>query len=552
MKSFFLKYPEWALVLLSALVFIPNLASLEVNIMEARNFVTAREMLTDGNWVLTTMDGLPRYEKPPLPTWFTALFASIFGIDNLWALRLPSAIMGILLVLFLFKISKKLQLSTKQSLWSALIAATSFYIVFASRNGTWDIFAHSFMLMGLYYFIRFCQEEKKLWNNSLWAGIFIGISFLSKGPISHYGLMLPFLIAFLVVYGKDTQWSSKRFWLLGVMVGVATASSAWWWLYIQWYDAESLARITERETNNWTQYNVKPFYYYWNFFIQSGLWTIPALMSLLYPYLRNKTQTPKAYLFAFLWTISAVVLLSLIPEKKARYLLPVLIPLALTCSFYIIYIIKNYPQFIQKWERWPIRIHFLIIALVCLFVPWVMGFKLTKVFNENTGLFIGFGMGLIVVGAVVLRAVYQKNIEKALSYNIVLILLLVFLGIPLSQKIIVNKNYKSIAYLEKREQSKGLKVYSLFGVAPEFVWDYGKPIPKIIVYDEKSLPKEDSFGVLQFYQQSQELSRQLPNYQWEWVETFDLNRVPKDAKAYKERLKADYYILRKIPKDSID
>lgn len=45
--------------------------NLPVSIMEARNFITAREMITDGNWLLTTMNGLPRYEKPPLPTWLT-------------------------------------------------------------------------------------------------------------------------------------------------------------------------------------------------------------------------------------------------------------------------------------------------------------------------------------------------------------------------------------------------------------------------------------------------------------------------------------------------
>ena len=35
--------------------------------MEARNFIVAREMLTEGNWLLTTMNDVPRYEKPPFP-----------------------------------------------------------------------------------------------------------------------------------------------------------------------------------------------------------------------------------------------------------------------------------------------------------------------------------------------------------------------------------------------------------------------------------------------------------------------------------------------------
>ena len=74
---------------ISLFLFLPHLDVLYENIMEARNFNTAREMLEHNNWVLTTMNGEPRYEKPPLPTWLTAISGAIFGLDQIWALRLP-------------------------------------------------------------------------------------------------------------------------------------------------------------------------------------------------------------------------------------------------------------------------------------------------------------------------------------------------------------------------------------------------------------------------------------------------------------------------------
>ena len=74
--------------------------------MEARNFVTAREMITDGNWLLTTMNGEARYEKPPLPTWLSAISASLFGISA-FAMRLPALFMVFLLGLFCYKICFK-------------------------------------------------------------------------------------------------------------------------------------------------------------------------------------------------------------------------------------------------------------------------------------------------------------------------------------------------------------------------------------------------------------------------------------------------------------
>lgn len=43
------------------------------DIMESRNIITAREMVYDGHWMVPTMNGDLRLEKPPLPTWLTAV-----------------------------------------------------------------------------------------------------------------------------------------------------------------------------------------------------------------------------------------------------------------------------------------------------------------------------------------------------------------------------------------------------------------------------------------------------------------------------------------------
>lgn len=47
-------------------------ALLGVDIMEARNLITAREMIETGYWFLPTLHGESRLAKPPLPTWLTA------------------------------------------------------------------------------------------------------------------------------------------------------------------------------------------------------------------------------------------------------------------------------------------------------------------------------------------------------------------------------------------------------------------------------------------------------------------------------------------------
>jgi 4-amino-4-deoxy-L-arabinose transferase-like glycosyltransferase len=321
-------------------IFFVNLDALYVNIMEARNFTTAREMLHDGNWILTTINGEARYQKPPLPTWLTAFSGAIFGLKNIAALRLPAALMGLMLVLSSYLFTSRLTKDKNFAFIAGLILATSFYVVSASRDGNWDIFTHAFMMVCIYQLYRFFTSEEKKYRHALIAALFFGCSFMSKGPVSLYALLLPFLIAFGLVYRYRNM--RGRILPLLVFIIVSLLLSGWWHWYTYTYDPETVAEITKRETSNWTGYNVRPFYHYWSFFTQSGVWTIMAFIGLLFPYLKNRVFDKKAYRFSFWWTMGSLILLSIIPEKKARYLLPVLIPLALNTAFYFVYLFRRF------------------------------------------------------------------------------------------------------------------------------------------------------------------------------------------------------------------
>ena len=65
---------------LSILAFFTNLGLRSATLMEARNFITAREMVESGNYLVTTLNGNLRFEKPPLPTYLTAFIMKITGI----------------------------------------------------------------------------------------------------------------------------------------------------------------------------------------------------------------------------------------------------------------------------------------------------------------------------------------------------------------------------------------------------------------------------------------------------------------------------------------
>ena len=181
-------------------IFCVNLDAIIVNIMEARNFATAREMITMDHWIFTTLNNEPRYEKPPLPTWLTAISMLIFGMKSLFALRLPAAIMGTITVLFTYKLGLKFTQNRKYAFISGLVAVTSFYILHSGRDGQWDIHTHAWMMMAIYGLYRIFTDEGNKYTNGIITGLLLGCSFLSKGPVSMYGLLLPFLIAYGVVF----------------------------------------------------------------------------------------------------------------------------------------------------------------------------------------------------------------------------------------------------------------------------------------------------------------------------------------------------------------
>ena len=64
----------------------------------------AKEMLGSGSFWLITHTGLPRFDNPPLPFWFTALAFSVFGVSSYSAI-FSSALFGTGIVFMTYRLS---------------------------------------------------------------------------------------------------------------------------------------------------------------------------------------------------------------------------------------------------------------------------------------------------------------------------------------------------------------------------------------------------------------------------------------------------------------
>ena len=105
--KFVMNHVRWMVLFVFCLVtFFVNNSVLVPDIMESRNIVTAREMVYDGNWVVPTMNGELRFEKPPLPTWITAM-AVLVAPDGLGLQRGLAGLAALLLVFYFYRFVKR-------------------------------------------------------------------------------------------------------------------------------------------------------------------------------------------------------------------------------------------------------------------------------------------------------------------------------------------------------------------------------------------------------------------------------------------------------------
>lgn len=539
-----LKQNHLLLISLACLaIFFTHMDALIINIMEARNFVTAREMIDDGNWILTTLNGEPRYQKPPLPTWLTAFSGMLFGLKNTIALRLPAAIMGMVLVLISYRFLLKFSKHKIYAFISSLVMVTSFYIVNAGRDANWDVFTHSFMMVCIYFLYLFFTSEKSRYKNALIAAFFFGCSFMSKGPVSMYALLLPFLISYGIVYKYH---HFKKKWLpLALFLVVSLALSGWWHWYTYNFDPEAVAAITKKETSNWTGYNVRPFYYYWSFFTQSGIWTLPAFVGLLYPYLKNKVYNKKAYTFTLLWTMGSVVLLSIIPEKKARYLLPVIIPLAMNTGFYVEYLFRSFKTLKDKRQTFPVFFNFGLIATIGVVFP-IGGYLFLKdQLHGNWVWFILLSIALLINGILIFRNLIKKEIKPVFYLTIAFIIVVLCFGMPLSKALVKNPEFKGLSQLNTWQSEKNLNVYEYGGFTPELIWDYGKPIPVLSQGKTVKTPVEDTFALLVAEGSLTQFRETFSAYTIEKITRYDMNPNAPGTRTHRPRLWRDLFVLTK-------
>ncbi len=184
------------LIVLAAILMIPFLGSVHLFDWDEINFAeSAREMIVKGDYLTVQIDFIPFWEKPPMFIWMQVLSMKIFGINE-FAARFPNAICGIITLMILYGIGKRL-IGSKFGLTWVMTFGGSVLPFFYFKSGIIDPWFNLFIFLGIYFFILYSRDDVggRKWLQALLSGFFIGMGVLTKGPVA----FLLFAITALVV-----------------------------------------------------------------------------------------------------------------------------------------------------------------------------------------------------------------------------------------------------------------------------------------------------------------------------------------------------------------
>ncbi|MBI3510670.1 MAG: glycosyltransferase family 39 protein [Bacteroidetes bacterium] len=192
-------FPYFVIAVIAAVLFIPYLGAVHLFDWDEINFAEcAREMLLSKNYSTVQIGFLPFWEKPPLFIWMQAASMNFFGVNE-FAARLPNAICGIITLLTVYFIGKKIYDEKFARIW-ALAFAGSILPAFYFHSGIIDPWFNLFIFLGIYQFIIYTNEfpslstQKLFHSRIIYSAIFISLAVLTKGPVA----LLIFVLCFLV------------------------------------------------------------------------------------------------------------------------------------------------------------------------------------------------------------------------------------------------------------------------------------------------------------------------------------------------------------------
>lgn len=370
---------------------------------EARYAEISREMIETGNYIEPHFNGIKHFHKPPLTYWMIASGLKLFGINNFGA-RFFGIIASLLIFIFTIK-SAKFFVKKEESYYPAYILGTSILFLTVSRVVATDIYLTLWTIIVQYYYFKQIYEKKDT-KNAIMIGVFLGLGFITKGPIIFLFTLLPYLLMKLFDDHFKKVFSIKS--ILASIVLFIVISLPWYIAVIlknpnlleYFLKVQTVERVTTNRFNR-----EQPFYFFFNtLFISSLPYSLLVLYKIKTIYLNYKR-----YIVLSVYIITPFVIFSIAKSKLHSYLTPLTPILS-------IFLFKIYKEYCSKAFN---KIIYLLLTTIPIILI-IASFIIDKIRFNPTILILS------IVTIIFILLSYNKIESISFAYNIGLITLVLF------------------------------------------------------------------------------------------------------------------------------
>jgi 4-amino-4-deoxy-L-arabinose transferase-like glycosyltransferase len=304
----------------------------------------AKEMVNRGDWLTQYYNYQPWFEKPPLQTWLTGLYFSVFNINEFWA-RAASAFSALFLVIITYFFGCKC-FGYRVGLLGAVILLSNYEFLNQSRSGKMDMMLSLFIYLSIAAYL-FARRDVKYWY-LFWVAF--SLAFMTKFWAA--GVILIIVIIMLIIDNKITiTISSKVFWT-GVLFSVSLILP--WHLimlflhYDQFIERYFLYDLIKRSISG-LEGNIGTGMYYWDRLqIRFSPWylLVPFAMTInLYDHVKKKDRNAGLMILYILIIVVFSLYSFIVQTKLFWYIIPIFPAVSLLISSLIIKAFKSQKSF---------------------------------------------------------------------------------------------------------------------------------------------------------------------------------------------------------------
>jgi 4-amino-4-deoxy-L-arabinose transferase-like glycosyltransferase len=322
---------RWLLVplLVSAALFLPAIGHRTIFLSdEARYALLARNMVEHGHWLVPHIDDEVHMEKPPLFMWAIALLSLVPGDVNELTATLPAALSGIGGVGVTFMLGRRLFGGLGGVLGALMLATTPGYFWLA-RAVLADMTVAFFIVCSVWFFWIAIDTPERERSAMIACYVCLGLALSAKGPAG-----LTPLLAFAAFLLWDGGWRGLR--RLRPLTGfaiIALIASPWAIAFAMQRDISYVQTVLIDDyvgphAGRWQGVGELFFaagplglkFLPWSLFLPAALW---------YGSRKSDPAQRRKFMLLLCWTVTYVVVMTLMSHKRERYFLPVYPALAL-------------------------------------------------------------------------------------------------------------------------------------------------------------------------------------------------------------------------------